>query len=201
MRKEEFLTALRRALSGLAEADVAASLAFYDEMISDRMEDGCTEEEAVAAVGTVDAIAHEIVSQTPLTRIVGEKIKPKRRLAVWEIVLLVLGSPLWLSLAVAALAVVFSLYAVLWSVIVSLWAVFAALVGSSVGLLVTGGAYLFGGNAATGFAMLGTALALGGVAILAFFGCCAASKGLLLLTKKTVYGIKKLLLKGGRDDA
>lgn len=200
MRKEEFLTALRRALSGLAEADVAASLAFYDEMISDRMEDGCTEEEAVAQMGAVDALAKEIIAQTPLVKIVGEKIKPQRRLGVLEIVLLVLGSPVWLSLAIAAIAVGISLYAVLWSVIVSLWAVFASLIGSALGLLAAGGAHVFGGNTAVGFAMLGGALALCGIAIFAFFGSRAATKGILLLTKKSVFGIKKLFLKGGSDN-
>lgn len=200
MLKNEFLTALGRELSGIAEADARASVAFYDEMISDRVEDGCPEEEAVAAVGSPEAIAREIISQTPLARIVGEKLKPRRRLAVWEIVLLSVGSPIWLSLVVAALAVLLSLYAVFWSVSVSLWAVFAALVGSALGGLVTGGAYLFHGNVAVGFAMLGAAFILAGLSVFAFFGCRAATKGILCLTKKSVFGIKKLFLKGGRDN-
>ena len=41
----------------------------------------------------------------------------------WLIVLLALGSPIWLSLLIAAAAVVLSLYIVLWSLILSLWAV------------------------------------------------------------------------------
>ena len=54
-------------------------------------------------------------------------MRPKRQLQAWEIVLLALGSPVWLSLGLAALAVVLSLYVVVWSLDVSLWAVFAAL--------------------------------------------------------------------------
>ena len=199
MRKEEFLAVLEESLSGLAAATVTEWLAFYGEMIDDKREDGCPEEEAVAQLGAVDAIAKEIIAQTPLVKIVGEKIKSQRRLGVLEIVLLVLGSPIWLSLAIAAVAVVLALYAVLWSVVVSLWAIFASLVGSALGLCVAGGAHIFGGNTATGFAMIGAALALGGIAVFAFFGCRAATKGILLLTKKSVFGIKKMFLKGGRD--
>ena len=50
-------------------------------------------------------------------------MRPKRRLQAWEIVLLALGLPVWLSLGLAALAVVLSLYVVVWSLDVSLWAV------------------------------------------------------------------------------
>ena len=200
MNKQEFLVRLKDGLCGFPKDGIDEYLDFYGEMIDDKREDGYTEEEAVAQMGAVDALAKEIIAQTPLVKIVGEKIKPQRRLGVLEIVLLVLGSPVWLSLAIAAIAVGISLYAVLWSVIVSLWAVFASLIGSALGLLAAGGAHVFGGNTAVGFAMLGGALALCGIAIFAFFGCCAASKGLLLLTKKTVYGIKKLLLKGGSDN-
>ena len=47
-------------------------------------------------------------------------MRPRRQLKAWEIVLLVLGSPLWLSLGLAAIAVIFAFYVVLWSVSVSL---------------------------------------------------------------------------------
>lgn len=53
MRKEEFLAALRTALGKLPEQEILASLDFYAEMIDDRMEDGATEEEAVAAASYV----------------------------------------------------------------------------------------------------------------------------------------------------
>ena len=200
MRKNEFLTALEQALSGLAEADVKASLAFYEEMISDRMEDGCTEEEAVAAVGSPETIAREIIAQTPLVRIVGERIKPRRRLATWEIVLLAVGSPLWASLGIAAFALVLSLYAVLWSVVVSLWAVAVAQIGSALGAIPVGVAYLFGGSAAVGLALLGASLVLAGVSVFAFFACLSASRGGVSLTKKIALGVKRALLKGGKSD-
>ena len=54
MRKEEFLTALRAELTGLSPEGVEKLVEFCSEMIDDRMEDGLTEEEAVAAAGSLD---------------------------------------------------------------------------------------------------------------------------------------------------
>ena len=57
MNKTEFLDALRHALGKLPSYEVEQSIAFYAEMIDDRIEDGMSEQEAVAALGSVHAIA------------------------------------------------------------------------------------------------------------------------------------------------
>ena len=95
MNKQEFLGALKKRLSGLPKDEIEERLAFYGEMIDDRTEDGRTEEEAVAEIGGADEIAAQIIADIPLTRLVKERIKPKRRLKTWEIVLIVLCSPIW----------------------------------------------------------------------------------------------------------
>ena len=125
MRKQEFLDLLRQKLSGLPEEDIGERLSFYGEMIDDRMEEGMTEEEAVSAIGSVDGIVSQIVSETPIAKLVKERIKPKRSLAAWEIVLLVLGFPVWFPLLIAAFSVLLSVYITIWSVILSLWTVLA----------------------------------------------------------------------------
>ena len=102
------------------------------------MEEGLSEDEAVSAIGTVDKIVEEIIGEIPLSKIAKEKIKPKRRMKAWEVVLLILGSPLWISLILAAFAVVLAVYASLWSVIVSLWAVFASIAGCAFGGVTAG---------------------------------------------------------------
>lgn len=56
MNKQEFLAALAEGLTGLPQADVEERLAFYGEMIDDRMEEGLTEEEAVKEAGPVQDI-------------------------------------------------------------------------------------------------------------------------------------------------
>ena len=155
MHKQEFLNALRERLSGLPESDLAERLSFYGEMIDDRIEEGLPEEEAVAQTGTVDEIARQILTETPLSRIVREKIKPKRSLRAWEIVLIVLGFPLWFPLLVAAVAVVISLYAVLWSLLIALWAVEIALWAGALGALAGAVLYFAQGHTPTAIAALG----------------------------------------------
>ena len=115
MTKIGFLLALRDKLGALPKEELEERLSFYSEMIEDRMEDGLSEEAAVADVGSVDEIAAQIVSDVPLATLVREKIKPKRQLRTWEILLLAALSPVWFALAVAAISVAFSLYAALWA--------------------------------------------------------------------------------------
>lgn len=195
MNKLEFLEALRARISGLPKNDIDERLSFYGEMIDDRIEDGKSEDEAINEIGTPDEVASQIVASTPLSKIVKEKIKPKRQIKAWEIVLLVLGSPIWLSILVAVLAVVLSLYVVIWSVAISLWAVFTSLAVSAPAVLVVGFVALFTGQYASGTIAFATALLAGGLAILLFFGCLETTKGILKLTKMLILSIKKCLVK------
>ncbi|MBR4965050.1 MAG: DUF1700 domain-containing protein, partial [Lachnospiraceae bacterium] len=88
MNKAEFLMALRERLSGLPEEDFNKSIDYYTEMIDDRVEDGMSEEDAVACLGSMDEIITQILSEVSLPKLVKEKVKPKRALAVWEIILI-----------------------------------------------------------------------------------------------------------------
>ncbi len=195
MTKQEFFAVVRKGLKGIPDADIEERLAFYEEMIDDRMEEGASEEEAVSAIGSADEIVAQIIADIPIAKIAKEKISPKRRLKVWEIVLLALGSPIWLSLMVAAVAVLLSMYAVLWAVVVSLWAVFAALVGGAIGGVTAGIVFVCNGNSLSGVAMLGAGLFCAGLAIFCFFGCKAATQGAVILTQKIGLKVKKMLIR------
>ena len=105
MNKVEFIQKLSLELLGLPQEDVERWLEYYTEMLEDRIEDGMSEAAAVASLGDPKTIARQILAQTPLTKLIKNKIKPKRKLQVWEIVLIVLGSPIWLSLLIAAVLV------------------------------------------------------------------------------------------------
>ncbi len=195
MNKQEFLARLREGLYGLPQEDIEERLTFYSEMIDDRMEEGLSEEEAVSAVGSVPKIVAQVIADSPLEKISKERIRPKKQFKAWEIVLLVLGSPIWLSLAVAAVAVILSLYVSLWSVIVSLWAVFGSLIGCAFGGTVAGIVLACRGNTLTGIAMLGAGIVCAGLCIFVFCGSKAATKGILILTKKLAVWIKSRFVK------
>lgn len=195
MNKQEFLDRLKKGLSGLPEDDIEERLYFYREMIDDRIEEGLSEEEAVAELGSVDELVAQTVAETPITRLVKERIRPGRRLGAVEIVLLVLGSPIWLSLLLAVGAVTVSVYAALWSVIVSLWAVFAALSASALACAAAGVYYAVSAGAAAVVLGVSAGAAAAGLAIFMFFICKAATKGTVYLTKAFAVWIKRCFIK------
>ena len=199
MTKIQFLMSLHSKLMGLPQDEVEERMSFYSEMIEDRMEEGLSEEEAVSAIGTVDKIVEEIIGEIPLSKIAKEKIKPKRRMKAWEVVLLILGSPLWLSLIIAAFAVVLAVYASLWSVIGSLWAVFASIAGCAFCGVVTGPVFALMGYLPAGILMLCAGMVCAGLSIFLFFGCKAATKRSAWLTKKIAIAIKRCFM--GREEA
>ena len=200
MTKREFIHALRAKLSGLPPKEAWERLDFYAEAIEDRIEEGCSEEEAVAELGSVDEIASQILADIPLSAMVKEKIKTRRRLRTWEIVLLAAGSPIWVSLLIAAFAVLISLYAVLWSVIVTLWAVDVSFGACFLGGIAAGVLFFIVGNPILGLLMIGAGLVLAGLSIFLFFGCLQATKGTIWLTGKIVLGIKRCFVRKEKAD-
>ena len=129
MSKAEFLTKLRESLSGLAPADINTSMEFYSEIIDDRMEEGLSEEEAVACLGSIDDIRDKVLEAVPITKIVKEKIKPGKPMGALAVILLIIGFPLWFPLVIAGSAITFTIYLVFWILILCLIVVnFSALI-------------------------------------------------------------------------
>lgn len=201
MKKLEFILALHNRLSGLPQEEAEERLLFYGEMIDDRMEEGMTEEEAVAAIGSVDAIVQQILADIPLSSLAKQWVKPKRRLSGGEILMLVLGSPIWLSLLIAAFAVVLSVYVALWAVVASLWAVPVSLAGTAIGGAILSVMLLAADSGAICAAYAGLALLCAGLAIFSFFGVRATTKGAVWLSRKGLLAIKNCFVKGrGRHE-
>ena len=76
MTKIKFLLELSEKLSGLPQQDIEERLMFYSEMIEDRMEEGFSEEDAVAAIGSVEDVIAQILAQSKPEK----KEKKKREL-------------------------------------------------------------------------------------------------------------------------
>lgn len=198
MDKYDFLDALRDNLSGLPKEDVRRSVEFYSEMIDDRIEEGMTEEEAVADVGDAEAIAQEILRTTPLAKIVKEKVRPKRRLRPWEIVLLAVGSPLWISLGLAFFCIILAVYIVLWAVVVTFICVDVAFFATTLALFGASAGLLFEGFASEALLFIGAGLVMGGLSLLTMLFVKVLIKGTVWLCKKIVLGIKACFVgKGG----
>ena len=185
MKRVEFLEALKARLWALPEADIQCSLDYYSEMIDDRMEDGLTEEEAVAAIGNLEEIVQQILGETPRPPVVVESAKKEKptkdNTKIWLIILLILASPVLISLAASAAATVLSVYVSLWTVVIVLYAGFLALAVSSVGCIV--GSFFMVGGIAGGIVAWGAALVCAGLAILLLLLANLAAKGMVKLTK------------------
>lgn len=194
MSREEFLTELQKRLSGLPQGDIDERIAFYGEMIDDRMEDGITEEEAVAEIGTVDLVVEQIMSETPLAKLVKEKVKPKRRLRTGEIVLLVLGSPVWVPLIAAFIVVVLSLYIVIGAAVVCVYTTDISMAAGVLSCVISVVLSLKSGNFAGVFFAAGMGMVCAGCAILLFFASVWISKSVLKLPAKVLMEIKSLFV-------
>lgn len=194
MDKYDFLLALEVRLEGLPEADRQASLDFYSEMLDDLVEGGMTEAEAVASLGSPDAIAEEILLEMPLPKLVKAKMK-KRRLSGLEITLLAVGFPIWLPISIALLAVVFAIYLSLWAVVVSLYAADLAFAVSAPAGILAAVVLFASGKPTAALLFLGAGLALAGLSILWFLLCNLTAKGMWKLGRLTLRGIKACFIR------
>lgn len=192
MKREEFLEKLRNSLQGLPAKDIEDRISFYNESISDRMEDGKSEEEAIADIGSVDQVVERILNETPLNKIVKEKMRPKRRLTGWEVVLIVLGFPLWLPLLTTFFVLVFVSFLLVWVGVIVTYSTQFALCGScAIGLAAFSSSVL---NGAPNIYYLGIALVSLGGAVFLGFGCFGITKATIKLSRCIVLGIKKLFV-------
>ena len=199
MNKAEFIEQLKNSLQGLSDEDIKKSLDYYEEMIDDRIEDGMTEEEAVDGLGSIEEIKNHVLDGLSIVKIVKEKVKPKRALKVWEIVLLIVGSPVWAPVLLCLIIAFLCIYFVFWVIIAALYICDAAILLS--GLVSAIGAFAQSSGFNTGLFMFGAALCLVGIAILLFFGFTEIAKGLVWLSGKILLGIKKLFVGGKKNEA
>lgn len=198
MNKHEFLAKLRSKLSDLPEDEIIERLNFYEEMIDDKMEEGLFEEEAVSSIGKVSEVAREILSNSYEERVL-ERVAVKKRVKPIEIILLVLGSPIWLSIILSLIAVAVSLYAVLWSLVVSLWAVFVSFAAFSLALPLAGIFFALNGHLWSGLACFSVGLVLIGLCIFVYFGSVYAVKAVVWLTKELFSRLRNLSVKRGAE--
>lgn len=144
MNKTDFLTRLEKLLKSLDKKERDKHLAYYGELIEDAMEDGCSEAEAVSRIGTPGAIADEILEErqeAPVHTSASRKIVTT--------VLLILGFPVWGSLALGGIVLALALACLMLALI----SVFGALP-------------VFLGNAPLGVVQFGVGILSAGIFIL-----------------------------------
>ncbi len=201
MKKQEFESRLQAILRsrGLLESEIKRSTDFYLEMIDDRIEDGMTEEEAVAAIGDIEKIAEDILFDAPLGVLVKSKIhKEKEKTSsahngVMLALIIILTFPVWLPILATLFGVAVAVFAVIFALIIAAFAVVISLLIAGIAFIPTG---LFVGTFTTAgtLAMIGSGLLLIGISLLLFIPAKYAVKGLIKLMDMIVRGIKSLFI-------
>ena len=191
MNKQEFLSTLGAGLQDYPEADRQQYIDYYSEMIDDRIEEGLSEDEAVADIGTPQKATAQIKSENPIP--CANKEKPT--LKTWQIVLIAVGSPIWISLLTAALAVVFSLLVSLFAIILSLYAVAVSLGACSIAGVLGIVPMALKGNISSGIMFMGLGLICAGLCILSFVVLNRLTIWLISQLKKLVIWIQSRFFK------
>ena len=196
MSRDAFIGELRHRMAGLPQQTVERTVDYYSELIADSVEDGLSEEEAVARLGSIEEIVASVVKDTPLTQIVETRIQERKKKGSsgWVIALLILGAPVWLPVLIAALAVLFALFVGLWAVVIALWAAVAAVILTGFVAMVAGVVELCRLHLAQGLVLLGGGLMCLGLCALAFLLMKLITVGAAKLCKWIWTGIKSLFV-------
>jgi len=176
VNKFEFLNTLRERLAGLSQEEINKTLDYYTEIIEDGVEEGLSEVQAVEALGNIeDIIAHIYMDSATASRKNGEKPKEglniketlKKEFKPWMWILIILGSPIWLSLLIGVVSIVFSIIMGIFAAVISLYAAVVALMAGAAGCVA--GAFMFQTAAESALAV-GVGMVCAGSSVLLLFG-------------------------------
>lgn len=200
MKKSEFINKLREELKGYPHDPVEDSIQYYSEMIDDHMEDGMSEDEAVSKVGDPIAIAKQIKYNMPLKNVIKEKVAAKKventgkEVNIGLIIVLILGAPLWIPLAITILSLVGTFFILLWVfdfvmyvlALVSAVSIIAAIIGAAITAFSTG--------IGTALVFVGSGIGAAGLSLLLAIGGIAFAKAIIALTASFARGIKRIII-------
>ena len=194
MTMNEYLSALADGLSQLPEEERKKQIGYYEELFADMREEGLGDGEIAEKLGSPKKAAEEILAEMPLPVLIKSRVKPRNGWTVLTVILLILGSPIWLSIAIALLAVILSVYVVIWSLVLVLFCVVLAVFLA--GVL---GFVLFAVNLKAALVpsllVLGLGLICLGLTAPAFLGSVAATKGVCRLTGRIARWVRSLFIR------
>lgn len=182
MNKQEYINRLNELLTCLPVDHRLESISFYEEMIDDRIEDGMTEEQAVAALDAPGVAAEKILDDLPAVPRAVAKTRRKSRALLWGAA--IIGSPLWVALALAFAATVLGIYLCIWLIAVCIWVIaIGGILCLPLGTLLAFWG-IEAGNVAFALWSFGGGLVGSALGALCARGAFAASRQLALLSRK-----------------
>lgn len=187
MTKSIFIHTLKGLLAPLNSEERDKFISYYDEIIEDYKESGETEEAVINRIGTPQSIAEHILSEQESTNTTTPAIGTK----VFNIVLLVLGFPLWGSILLSAILLLLSAIIVIWCIpfttgCCSFAFFFAALYS------IIGSPFMMADVLSVGIVQLGVGIVSIGVSILLGLVTLKLSNTFIQVTKKLTLQIVSL---------
>jgi len=199
MKREEFFTQLRREISNLPYEEVEKTITYYEEIISDRMEEGASEDDAVSSLGSPQTIARDLQANQPFSTIIKRKVEDFRKNdsqnTALIVILLVLGFPLWFPLLMTGLSLFVGAFALMGGLVVAFWGASIAIGVGGIGCLIGSPLGFMFSGVPTGFFSIGAGIGLLGVSILAIIASIYATKGIIKLAGLFIHAIKKLFVR------
>ena len=129
VNKQMFLNELDKALFKLSYSEKKNILNYYEELIEDYKENGCSEEEAVARLEEPKEIADRAISESQ------PALEQSASPTVLVKTLIILGSPLWVSILLAGAMFILSILIIIWCLpIITVSFAFASVVGAFIGI-------------------------------------------------------------------
>ena len=194
MRMNEYLSALAAELSQLPEAERKKQISYYEELFADMKEEGLGEEEIAEKLGSPKKAAEEILAEVPLSMLIKSRVKPKKGWTVLNVILLILGAPVWLPIALALVAVILAIYIVIWSVVVVLFCAVLAIFAAGIFGLFMAVFNLIPASFSV-LLILGVSLICLGLIVPALWVAIAATKGICKLTGRIARWIRSLFIR------
>ena len=179
MNRSDFIKELSYHLRKMTTTEKNKFITYYDEIISDYIENGVPEEEAVGKVGIPKMIAEELLENYDYVKTKGPLIGSR----ILNVFLLILGFPLWGSLLLAGILLLLSFYIVLWCVPLVTGAGCVGYFSTCI-IGIIGAPFIMAGSLSVGMVQLGTAIASFGISVLLGMATLSLSRVIIKLTKQ-----------------
>jgi uncharacterized membrane protein len=178
MNKAEFLNELSFCLQNMDDSEKNKFIIYYDEMISDYIENGMSEEDAVNKIGVPKKIAKELLDDYGSVKL----NIPSTGSRGLNFIITVIGFPLWGSVLLSFILMVFSIYVIIWCAPVATGAASIGFLATSI-IGIVGSPFVMIKNVPIGIMQLGTGIASIGISLLLGFATIDLSKKILIITK------------------
>lgn len=190
MNKKVFLDKLRKNLKNFDSQEQEKFINYYEEMVEDYKENGYTEEEAILKIGDPNDIARDILKEQDMIIL----NIPSTSSKVLNLILLILGFPLWGSLLLCFILLILSAYIIIWCIPV--------ITGSlSIGLFATaivgiiGSPFVIIKTFCTGIVQFGLGVSSIGFAVLFFMLTIYIGRYFIKITKSFTTKLYNILFK------